>query len=52
MFTLEMMKQYRPALVQTRKCQSIHANIFLQSLKDMLYRTGIRYQNSIKIHHI
>ena len=52
MSNLEVMKQYRPALVQTRKCQSIHANIFLQSLKNMLHRTGIGYQNCIKIHHI
>ena len=48
MLTLEVMKQCRPALVQTEKCQRIHANIFSQSLKNMLHGAGIRYQNCIK----
>ena len=52
MLTLEVMKQCRPALAQTGKCQRIHANISSQSLKNMLYGTGIHYQNCIKIHHI
>ena len=52
MLTLEVMKQCRPALAQTGKCQRIHANISSQSLKNMLHGTGIRYQNCIKIHHI
>ena len=52
MLTLEVMKQCRPALAQTRKCQYIYANISLQSLKNMLHETRIQYQNCIKIHHI
>ena len=48
MLTLEVMKQCRPALSQTGKCQRIHANIFSQSTKNMLHGTGIRYQNCIK----
>ena len=52
MLTLEVMKQCRPALAQTRKCQYIYANISLQSLKNMLHGTRIQYQNCIKIHHI
>ena len=52
MLTLEVIKQCRPTLVQTGKCQRIHAKISSQSLKSVPHRIGIRYQNCIKIHHI
>ena len=41
---LEVMKQCRPALAQTGKCQRIDANNSLQSLKNMPRGAGIRYQ--------
>ena len=49
MLTLEVMKQCRPALVQTGKCQRIHANMSSQSLKNMPRRAGIRYHNCLTL---